>query len=234
MINLDSITNENNKEHNEKWPYIPDHPYRILIIGGSGSGKTNALINLINEQDDIYKIDLYVKDLSEPKYEFFVKKHENAGIKHLNDINAFIECSNTMGNVYQNIDDYNISRKRKILIVFDDMIADIMSNKKFQAIIKELFIRCRKFNISLVFITQSYFSVPKDVRLNSELYLIMKIIDKSELQNIAINHSSDIDYKDFMAIYRECTRERFNFLTIDTTLPASNPLRFRKNLFDSL
>ena len=140
MINLDSITNENNKEHNEKWPYIPDHPYRILIIGGSGSGKTNALINLINEQDDIYKIDLYVKDLSEPKYEFFVKKHENAGIKHLNDINAFIECSNTMGNVYQNIDDYNISRKRKILIVFDDMIADIMSNKKFQAIIKELFI----------------------------------------------------------------------------------------------
>ena len=233
MINLDSITNENNKEHNEKWPYIPDHPYRILIIGGSGSGKTNALINLINEQDDIYKIDLYVKDLSEPKYEFFVKKHENAGIKHLNDINAFIECSNTMGNVYQNIDDYNISRKRKILIVFDDMIADIMSNKKFQAIIKELFIRCRKFNISLVFITQSYFSVPKDVRLNSELYLIMKIIDKSELQNIAINHSSDIDYKDFMAIYRECTRERFNFLTIDTTLPASNPLRFRKNLFDS-
>ena len=114
------------------------------------------------------------------------------------------------------------------------MIADIVTNKKFQAIIKELFIRCRKLNISLVFITQSYFSVPKDVRLNSTHYLIMKINNKRELQNIAINHSADIDYNDFIKIYRECTNESFNFLTIDTTLPASNPLRFRRNLFESL
>ena len=110
------------------------------------------------------------------------------------------------------------------------MIADIMSNKKFQAVVKELFIRCRKLNISLVFITQSYFSVPKDVRLNSTHYLIMKINNKRELQNIAINHSGDIDYKDFLKIYRECTKESFNFLTIDTTLPVSNPLRFTKSL----
>ena len=96
MINLDSITNENNKEHNEKWPYIPDYPYRILIIGGSGAGKTNTLINLINEQDDINKIYLYAKDLNKPKYEFLLKKRKNAGIKHLNDLNAFTECSNTM------------------------------------------------------------------------------------------------------------------------------------------
>ena len=96
-----------------------------------------------------------------------MKKRENVGIKHCNDPNAFIECSNTMDNVYENIDDYNRSRKRKILIVFDDIIADIMSNKKFQAIIKDLFIRCRKLNISLVFINQCYFGVPKDVRLNS-------------------------------------------------------------------
>ena len=137
-----------------------------------------------------------------------------------------------MDGVYQNINYYNSSRKRKMLIVFDDMITDIMTNKQFQAIIKELFIRCRKLNISLVFITQSYFSVPKDVRLNST-HLIMKINNKRELQNIAINHSADIDYKDFMKIYRECTKEPFNFLTIDTTLPASDPLRFRKNLFDS-
>ena len=114
------------------------------------------------------------------------------------------------------------------------MIADIMTNKKFQAIINELFIRCRKINISLVFITQSYFSVPKDVRLNSTHYFIMKINNKRELQNIAINHSADIDYKDFMKIYRECTKDRFNFLTIDTILPSNNPLRFRKNLFDTL
>ena len=233
MINLDSITNENNKKHNEKWPYIPDHPYRILIIGGSGSGKTNALLNLINKQNDIDKIYLYAKDLSESKNEYLIKKREDAGIKHVNNPNAFIKCSNMMDDVYENINDYNPIRKRKKLIVFDDMIADIMTNKKFQAIIKELFIRCRKLNISLVFITQSYFSVPKDVRLNSTHYLIMKINSRRELQNIAIDHSPDIDYNGFMKIYRECTKEPFNFLTIDTTLPARDPLKFRKNLFDS-
>ena len=163
-----------------------------------------------------------------------IRTRENAGIKHLNDSKAFIECSNTMNDVYENIDNYNPNRKRKILIVFDDMIADIMTNKKFQSIIKELFIRCRKLNISLVFITQSYFSVPKDVSLNSTYYLIMRINNRKELQNIAINHSADIDYKDFIKIYRECIKEPYNFLTIDTTLPSSNPLRFRKNLFDTL
>ena len=132
MINLHSITNENNKKHNKKWSYIPDHPYRILIIGGSGSGKTNALLHLIKEQDDIDKIYLYAKDLSEPKYEFLIKKRENAGIKHLNNSKAFIECSNTMDDVYEKIDEYNPTRKRKILIVFDGMIADIMTTKKFR------------------------------------------------------------------------------------------------------
>ena len=233
MINLDDITNENNKEHNEKWPYIPDHPYRLLIIGSSGSGKTNALLNLINKQNDIDKIYLYAKDLSEPKYEILIKKRENAGIKCLNDPNPFIECFNTMDDVYKN-NDYNPSRKREILIVFDDIIADIMTNKEFKAIIRELFIRCRKLNISLAFITQSYFSVPKDVRINSTHYLTMKINNKRELQNIAINHYADINYQDFMKIYRECTKQPHNFLTIDTTLPTSNPRRFRKHLFESL
>ena len=118
MINLNDITNENNKEHNEKWPYIPDPPYIILIIGGSGSGKTNTLLHLIREQDNIDKIYLYAKDLSEHKYEFLIKKRENAGIKHFNNPNAFIECSNTMDDVYENIHDYNPSRKRKNLIFF--------------------------------------------------------------------------------------------------------------------
>ena len=130
MINLECITNKNNKEHNDKWPYIPDRPYRILIVRGSRSGKTNALFNLINEQDDSDKIYLYAKDLSEPKYEYLIKKRENVGINHLNDSIAFIECFNTMDDVYENINGYNPSRERQILI------ADIMDNKKFQAIIK--------------------------------------------------------------------------------------------------
>ena len=128
------------------------------------------MLNLIKEQDDIDKICLYPKDLSEPKCEFLTKKREDAGTKHLNDPNAFIEWSNTTYDVYENIDDYNPSRKIKILIVFDSMIADIMTNKKFQAIIKELFIRCS--------LTQSYFSVPKDVRLNSTHYLLWKLLTK--------------------------------------------------------
>ena len=226
MINVGNIINDNNKKHKENWPYIPDHP--------SGSGITNKLLNLINEQRDIDKINLYAKDLSESKYERLIKNRENAGIKHLNNSKAFIDCSHAMDCIYENIDHYNPNRKRKVLIVFDDMIADIITNKKFQSIIKELFIRCRKINISLVFITQFYFSVPKDVRLNSTHYLIMKINNKRELQNIAINHSADIDYKDFIKIYRECAKGPYNFLTIGTTLPSTNTLRFRKNLFDTL
>ena len=181
--------------------------------------------------DDIDDIDDI--NLGKPKFEFLIKKRKDVGTNHFNDPNAFIECSNRMDDIYQNIDDYNPIRKRKILIVFDDMNADTMRSKKFQTIIKELFIRCRKVNISLVFITQSYFSFPKDVRLNSTHYLIMEINNRKELQNIAINHSSDIDYNDFVRIYRECTRKPYSFLTIDTTLLASDPVRFKKNLLPS-
>ena len=138
-----------------------------------------------------------------------------------------------MDDVYEDIDNYNPKSDKKVLIVFDDMIADTMTNKKFQAIIKELFIRYIKLNVSLVFITKSYISVPKDVRLNTTYYFIMKINNRIELKNIVTDHSADIDYQDFKKIYRECTKEPYNFLTIDTKLPASDPLRFRKNLFDS-
>ena len=99
-----------------------------MIIDDSGSGKSNTLLNLINEQNDIDKIYLYARDLNKPKYKILSKRRKDAGIKHLNDPNAFIECSNTMDDVYENINDYNPSRKRKILIVFDDMIANIMTN----------------------------------------------------------------------------------------------------------
>ena len=113
MINLDNIVNNNNQQQNQKWSYLPDHPDRVLIIGGSASGKTNALLNLINEQKDIDKIYLYAKDLSELKYEYLIRNRENLGKKHLKDSKAFIECSNTMDGVYENIDNYNPNRKKK-------------------------------------------------------------------------------------------------------------------------
>ena len=153
-----------------------------------------------------------------------IEKRENAGIRHLNNAKAFLECSSTVDDVYEDVWWLQPKRKRKILIVLEDMITDIMTNEKFQAI--RLFIRCRKWNIS-----QSYFSVLKDFRFNITHYLIKKINNERELQNIAINHDADIDYKDFLKIYRERTKKPFSFLTIDTTLPARDPLRFTKNLF---
>ena len=156
-----------------------------------------------------------------------------AGIRNVDRPSAFIEYSNTTDDVYNNIGDYNPKRKRKFIIMFDDMIAGIMNNKRFLAIIKELFIRCRKLNIFLIFITQFYFSVPKEVRLCSTHYLTMKIHNKRELQQIAINHSADIDYKDFLKIYRNCTEEPDSFFTIATTLPDDNLLRFKRNFLDS-
>ena len=125
-------------------------------------------------------------------------------------------------------------KEKNVLIVLDDKIADIMTNKRVQVIINELFIRCRKLNISLAFITQSYFSVPKEVRLNSTQSLIMKIHNGRELQQIASHHSADIDYKDFLKIYRNCIKEPYSFLTINTTLPANDPMIFTKNFPDSL
>ena len=123
-----------------------------------------------------------------------------------------------MDDIYENIEGYNKKRKRKVLIVFDDMISHVMSDKQAQQVLKELFIRCRKLNISLSFLTQSYFSVPKDVRLNCTHDIIFKLNNTRELQNIAFNHSSDIDYKDFIKIYRNCIKEPYNFFTIDTTV----------------
>ena len=201
-----------------------------MIIDPSGSGKTNYLLNLIQKDNNIIdKIYLYAKDLEEPKYKFLIDKREKAGIKFNNDPNAFIEYSNSMDDILPNIEDYNKKRKRKILIVFDDRISHVMSDKNAQNVLKDLFIRCRKLNISLCFLTRSYFSVPKDVRINCTQYILFKLNNKRELQNIAINHSADTDYDDFIKIYRECTKDPFNFLTID----AKNN-KFIKNFDDIL
>ena len=220
MIKLDDYVNENKTEHNKNCPYTPDHPYRILTIGSSGSGKTNVLLNLIENQLDIDKIYLYVKDPYEAKYQYLINKRENVGINHFKDPKAFIEYSNDMRNVYKNIDDYNPNKENRMLIVFDDMIADMIQNKKLNSIVTELFIKGRKLNISLVFITQSYFKVPKDVRLNTSHFFIAKIPNKRELQQIATNHSSDINTKYFANIYRKCTAEPYSFFVNDTTLAS--------------
>ena len=232
MINSDDYTNQNKVEHNSKWPYIPGHPYRILIVGSSGSGKTNALLNLINNRLDIDKIYLYAKDPYEAKYQYLINKREKVGLDHFKDPNALMEYSNDMADVYKNIENYNPGKKRKILIVFDGMIADMINNKKLNPIVTELFIKGRKLNISIVFITQSYLTVPKDVRLNSKHFFITRIPNKIELQQITLNHSSDIDFKDFIKIYKKCTAEPYPFLLNDTTLSSDDPLMFRKNLLD--
>ena len=161
-----------------------------------------------------------------------INKRESIGIKHFNDPKAFIEYSNDMHDVYNNINDYNPDKENKILIVFDDMIADMINNKKLNSIVTELFIRGRKLNISLVFITQSYFKDPKDVRLNNTHFFIMKLSNKRELQQIAISHSSNIDTKDFIKICNICTDQPYSFLVNDTTLSSDDPLRFRKNLYN--
>ena len=213
MTNFDEYTNENKKEHNLNWPYIADHPYRILIKGGSGSGKTNTLSNLINNQRDIDKIYLYAKDSYEDKYQLLINKRESTGLKHFNDPKAFIEYSKDMHDAYKNIEHYNPDKENKILIVFDDMIAEMINDKKLNSIVTELFIRGRKLNISL------------DI-------FIMKILNKRELQQIAINHSSDINTKDFINIYKKCMSIPYSFLVNDARLPSDDPLRFRKNLYN--
>ena len=164
------------------------------------------------------------------KCQYLINKREKVGLNHFNDSKAFMEYSNDMQNVYKNIEDCNPIKKRKVLIVFDDMIADMISNNKLNPVVTELFIRGRKLNISIVFIKQSDFKVTKDVRLNSTHFFIMKIPNKRELQQIALNHSSDIDFKHFMNIFRKCTAKPYSFLVNDTTLPSDDPLRFRKNL----
>ena len=154
---------------------------------------------------------MYAKDPYKVKYQFLINKREGTGLKHFNDPKAFTEYSNDMQDVYKNIEEYNADKERKILIVFDDMIADMINNKKLNSVVTELFIRDRKLIISVVFITQSYFKVPKDVRLNSTHFFIVKILSKRELQQIALNHSSDINSKDFIKIYKKYTAEPYFF-----------------------
>ena len=203
----------------------------MLIIGPSGSGKSNTVLHLINDLHPTDKIYLYAKDLHEPKYEYLINKREQVGIKNLNDPHAFIEYSDDMNDVFDDINNYNKNRDKKVLIVFDNMIADIEYNKNFKRIIKKLFYRARKINVSIVFITQSYFRGLKDARLNSTHYILMKIGNKKEIKRIAEETSGDLDYKDFLEIYNYCMKEPYSFMTIDARSTATTPF---KKKFDEL
>ena len=141
---------------------------------------------------------MYAKVPYEAKYQVLINKRESTGLKNFNDPKAFIVYSNNMQDVFKNIEECNIGKERQILIVFDDMIADLINNKKLNSVVTELFISGRKLNVSLVLITQSYFKVPKNVKLNTTHFFIMKITNKRELQQTALNHSSDIGFKDFI------------------------------------
>ena len=228
MSNFDYITKKDMKEYNLNWPQILDHPYRILMIEGFASGKTNSLLSLINHQPDIDKIYLCAKDPYEEKYQFLISKRESTHSKPFNDPKAVIEYSNDMDDIYKNIEEYNLNKKRKILIVCDGMTADMLSSNKVNPVVTELFIRGRKLNIFLVFMKPSYFAVPKNIRLNSTHYFIMKIPNKRDIQQITFNHSSDIDLQDFLNLYTKCTAKPYSFLATDTTLSSDNPLRFRE------
>ena len=226
MLNLDNIVSNKKENKDNNWPF------RMLIIGPSGSGKTNTLLHIINNLHHIDKIYLYAKDINEPKYEYLINKREQAGIKNLDHSKAFIEYSDDMDDVLDDINNYNKNRDKKVLIVFDDMIADIEYNKNFKQMIKELFYRARKINVSIVFITQSYFRALKDARLNSTHYILMKINNKKELKRIAEEKSSHLDYKDFLKMYNYCTREPHSFMTIDARPTATIP--FQKNFDEPL
>ena len=159
----------------------------------------------------------YAKDLYEAKDQYLINKCEKVGLNHYDNPKAFMKYSNDMQDVYKNIGEYNTDKERKILLV-SDMIADMINNKKTNSVVTDMFIRGRKLNISLVFIMQSYFKVPKDVRLNSTHFLIMKIPNKRELQQTVLNHSSDISSKNFIKIYKKCTAEPYSFLVNNAML----------------
>ena len=212
MLNLGKIVNKNNKSEDDELPFC------MLIIGPSGSGKTNTLLHLINNlhnDSPIDKIYLYAKDLGEAKYQYLINNRVSVGIKNLDDSHAYIEYSDDMNDVYADINDYNRKRENRVLIVFDDMIADIKYNKKFKKMIKELFYRVRKINISIVFITQCYFRALKDARLNGTHYVLMKIGNNKELRSITKEKSGNVNYKDFLKMYNYCTSKPYCFMTID-------------------
>ena len=190
-----------NHKSNHK-SYILDHTYRIIDIDSLWSDKTNVFLNLIKTNNQILTKFIHMSKIY--SYQWLINRREKIGVKKFQNPKAFIDYSQNIDDVYENLEFYDLPKKRKVLIVFDDMITDMEANEKLNTTGTELFLRGRKLNISLVFILKSYFEVPKTIRLNATHYFIMnftiyyQIPNKRELHQIASNHSSDIDFKDFM------------------------------------
>ena len=240
MINFDDATKESIKQPDPNWSQVPDHPYKILIYAGSVSGKSNALINLINQKLHTDKFYLYAKNPYKGKYHFVINKREGEALKHCSDSKAF-ERLNDTDDIYKNIEQYNPNKQHKIQIAFDDMNADILSNKIPNPIVTELFIRGRKLDIYLDFMTYSYFSAPKNNRLNSTHRFIVKVPNKRELQQVLFNHSSGIGFKNDLQLsllYLLCLQKKYCkiifTLVVDTTVPWDNHLPFRKTFLERI
>ena len=217
--------------HNPNWPYVPHCPYKVLVIGGSGSGKTNVLLNLINDQPpDIDKITYMSKIHLNQSISCLLMKKKKVGIEKQKVPKQLIDYSLTVNDDYENLEGCNRTEKRIVLIVFDDIIEDMESNKELTPIVIEFFFRRRKLNIGLAFISQSSFKVPEAVKLNATHYFTKKVPKKGELQQIASNHLSEIDFKDFMKLCKHCIKQLHSISLNGKTLPLDHPSRFWKIL----
>jgi hypothetical protein len=230
IVNFDNVINEiyGKKEDGVQDHFCsPKHPFRMCIIGGSGSGKTNILLNLLFNYLKFDKIYLYAHDLEEEKYQFLIeymttltKKYNKEKKKDL----KLIEFSNNIKDV---VDVDKIDDTIRNILIFDDMVLE-----RKQDAIEEAFIRARKKNTSCIYISQSYFKIPKTIRLNSTYFILNKIATRKEITQIASDHATTIEYDEFMKIYRKATEEPHTFLLIDK-VSTELPLQYRKN-FDCL
>ena len=205
------------KQYRNHCKYMPQHPFRMTIVGPSNSGKTNILIHIIKTCQNFDKIYLYAKKLDEPLYQYLIKHWGDIGTRYgLN----LIEYSN---DISQTIDVDQIDENKQNLLIFDDMVTE-----KHLKGVEELFIRGRKQNASIIFISQSYFSIPKNIRLNCDYFVITKMGNKKELIEIAKDHTTDINNDKFKEIYREATKDPYSVLVID--LKTQDPkMKYKKN-----